>query len=146
MGCDIHATMVARRESDNFYMVVADDVLRNRNYFLFALMANVRNGWGVEPVAKQKGFPKWFNGGATDTNDEYESRRYRCFGGDHSYSWLSLDELRNVADRYEKEAPDDWAPMGVGRESIAKAIRSLCDYAESVEPEYQHYLIFSFDS
>lgn len=55
----------------------------DRNYFLFAILANVRNyGHGVKPISEPRGIPE-------DAHFYRSQDRY----GDHSLSWLSVMEI-----------------------------------------------------
>lgn len=62
-----------------------------RNYDLFGILANVRNGtWGEEisPISLPKGLPK-------DAGD-FTKKEYADWNGDaHSCSWLTLKELES---------------------------------------------------
>lgn len=58
----------------------------DRNYFLFALLSNVRNSFGVEPLAQPKGCPE-------DASEGY-AWYYEFWKGDrHSSSYFTLSEL-----------------------------------------------------
>ncbi|WPH57762.1 hypothetical protein [Mycobacterium phage WXIN] len=57
-----------------------------RNYYLFAALADVRNGKGVKPIAEPRGLPADVSLYARRRSD-----RMGCDG--HSHSWLSLAEL-----------------------------------------------------
>lgn len=66
----------------------------DRNYAVFAVLANVRNGRGfagifthipIEPIDDPRGFPE-------DMSAETEAW-FTQFGGDHSDTWLMLDEV-----------------------------------------------------
>lgn len=106
MGCDIH--MVAeRRLDDGWHLVgeakyVADEdsydmpePYSDRNYNLFGMLANVRNGSGFAgvdtgdgfvPIAKRRGVPK-------DVSDSVR-KWIRNWGPDgHSHTWLLVSEL-----------------------------------------------------
>lgn len=78
MGCDIHCTWEVRKDGvwenqDEFKeepwgpSVTGREILWKRNYRLFAMLANVRNGYGVagsdtgdglEPIAEPRGIPE----------------------------------------------------------------------------------------
>lgn|SRR5574341_448655 len=91
MGCDIHAVIEHKRYG--VYHPWAIDVDFARWYLLFAYMAGVRNGSGsVVPVSSPRGLP-------TDT--AAETRAFLADAGDHSASWLSLVELREVQRRLD---------------------------------------------
>lgn len=108
MGCDIHLRVQKRVNGEWLFAesLVYDkwspDRLKpevwykGRNYDLFAILANVRNGHGFagcdtgdgfKPIADPRGLPN----GLT----EYEKDGEDCefWFGDHSYSWLTLAEL-----------------------------------------------------
>lgn len=42
--------------NDNYWS--ADEYYQDRNYFLFAILADVRNGYDVVPLSKPRGVPK----------------------------------------------------------------------------------------
>lgn len=63
----------------------------NRNYDLFGILANVRNGtWGEPnpPIAAPRGLPKDMAHVSTDEDGEER------WLGDHSFSWVTLRELQ----------------------------------------------------
>lgn len=69
---------------------------RDRNYLLFAVLANVRNGYGfagvpthepIDPITPQRGLPEDRDRSVLDSDGE----RYDF--GDHSHSWLTLREM-----------------------------------------------------
>lgn len=84
MGTDIHGFLQIK-ESNGWKNIGA--IPRGRNYILFAVLADVRNGFefaGVEthepvnPISAPRGLPPDSPGG---------------YFGDHSYSWLSIKEV-----------------------------------------------------
>lgn len=111
MGCDIHIQIEKRvdgkwervpwvdpfkRKYPETYGVLdgaleMPEAFENRNYDLFGVLADVRNGtWGEEqpPIAQPRGWP-----------DDMAERQL-CDGepewlGDHSFSWVSLRELQD---------------------------------------------------
>ncbi len=58
-----------------------------RNYALFAFLADVRNHWGIDPIAPERGIP-----GDASQFVKNEVEAWNSNG--HSHSWLTLDELR----------------------------------------------------
>ncbi len=116
MGCDIHI-QIERRVNGKWERVPWRDTYRfagapfwesgqllmpegfdGRNYNLFGVLADVRNGtWGepVTPISQPRGFPA----DMVDPLPEDGDDAYRL--GDHSYSWLSLAEI----DAYDWTAP-----------------------------------------
>ena len=83
MGCDIHAHIEVKMEGEwkHFSNPNVD-----RNYKLFALMADVRNYKNIEPISKPKGLP---NNLTFLTKIDYEN-----WGIDaHDESYLTVEEL-----------------------------------------------------
>lgn len=126
MGCDIHIWAEVKQDNgtwkkvgrvfDNPYWKEGDEIeeetyddgdtyyfgpktdepYRERNYNLFAVLANVRNGYGFagtptgygfEPIVLPRGIPK-------DASPEYKQKVAYWNGGGHSHSWLTLRELQ----------------------------------------------------
>jgi hypothetical protein len=70
------------------------DYLTNRHYLKFAVLANVRNGYGfagiptndaVTPISDQRGLPDDFVPPRDDEDDDWI--------GDHSFTWVTAREL-----------------------------------------------------
>jgi len=92
MGTDIHAVMEIEKDG-KWEQDLTGVVPEYRNYNLFAIMADVRNGYGfagcvtgkaVEPISKPKGLP-----------DGYDDEE--CYG--HSASYLSGKEIADYIDK-----------------------------------------------
>lgn len=91
MGCDIHSR--AERKIGGRWQVI--DGLQPfdwRSYGLFGFLANVRNYSAVPPLSEPRGLPD-----DAPATGEYDL-------GDHSHSWLSLEEL--TAFDYEQTFED----------------------------------------
>lgn len=115
MGCDIHCfaekfeggawhqltgfTNDFYKEGHEYFgderFKYSPEPITGRNYWLFALLANVRNGWGVagsdrgdaiEPIAMPKGFPK-------DACDAVALKREEWGCDGHSDSYLTIAEI-----------------------------------------------------
>ena len=73
-----------------------------RNYYLFSILADVRNVSGVEPINYPKGIP----------DDASTGYLYKCEQWDsdaHSHSYFTLDELLNVDwSQYDSEYIDEF--------------------------------------
>lgn len=80
MGCDIH--MQAERKVDGKWQIVPGNFFDWRGYNVFAFLAGVRNYSAITPIAAPRGLPD----DAVMANDGDDL-------GDHSFSWLSMDEL-----------------------------------------------------
>jgi hypothetical protein len=110
MGCDIHLYVERKidgkwvtadkwtpdpyaEEGEESRLIVDDDncFYSDRNYDLFAILADVRNlrnaGTGFNPISTPKGLP-------ADISPEVkgESDKWDCDG--HSHSWLTLAEIK----------------------------------------------------
>lgn len=110
MGCDIHIVIQRQDENGTWQNVpwqhvwkfegaspvapnvpIAPGVFRNRNYDLFGILADVRNGIGFAGIKTGEGWPsiapyRGLPEGFAEPDD------YSV--GDHSFTWASLDELK----------------------------------------------------
>ncbi|MEN6425986.1 MAG: hypothetical protein ABFE13_11520 [Phycisphaerales bacterium] len=91
MGTDIHP--IIEIKTDSGWKIGATNVPRDRNYVAFAILADVRNGYGfagvdtgdpVVPISQPRGLPE--DSPAATAFDE-------GYFGDHSFSWVTLKEL-----------------------------------------------------
>lgn len=108
MGCDIH--IFVEKKSGKYWQKVGavfpykygeegektDEPFDDRNYTLFAFLADVRNGYGfagsdtgdaIKPIDMPRGVPK-------DASDEYLKEVEGWNGDGHSHSWFTLGELK----------------------------------------------------
>lgn len=109
MGCDIHSRVQIQQKDGTWKTVQARvfptsyvfasilfdkkndlneptaEPFNWRNYGMFAFLADVRNYSHVPPISEPRGLPS--DVGVSD-RDEIED-----YFGDHSFSWLGLDEL-----------------------------------------------------
>ena len=119
MGTDFHG--VFQRRTAGGWADIPTKYDGDRHYQLFAVLAGVRNGYGfagvqngqrLEPIAPPRGFPPDFElAGDCHPVESVEFmfphlREYREPGdrleiwmGDHSYSWLTADEILEWAKR-----------------------------------------------
>lgn len=109
MGCDIHCYVDKKDEKGNWVtadtwrpdeydegsMYRCDPVYSGRNYDLFAILADVRNGsgfagcktgGGFTPISPPKGIPD-------DASDEYANETDRYGSDGHSHSYFTVAEL-----------------------------------------------------
>lgn len=93
MGCDIHwhAEVKVNGRWEHYKEGRFD-----RDYNLFARMADVRNGRGIEPIALPRGLPKDIT---YLTN--FDRENWGCDG--HSDSWLSAEEIAALGEWYEEQ-------------------------------------------
>lgn len=182
MGTDIHAVFQVQR--DGRWHDVASEWEQWRNYELFAWLGNVRNGFGfagvetfvpIEPLSDNRGLPLDFERCPDDdmshpmsleafdpqrrkylgNEDKLDDDRHLMWMGDHSHSWLFLDEIldaeppvirhRGVVDRkwYETwdgiSAPTSWSGMINGLDIIVA--RRIENKTRPLEPEVTHVQI-----
>ena len=109
MGCDIHFYVETQNENGEWvsadrwtkdddgetYVAFQDAFYPGRNYNLFSILADVRNGIGFagvktgdgfEPISMPRGVP-------ADACQEYKNQVSNWDGDGHSHSWYTLNEL-----------------------------------------------------
>lgn len=113
MGTDVHGLWQAKK--DGRWQEIESKWDQDRHYFLFAWLADVRNGYGfagipthdpIKPIASPRGYPEDFK-----VEDDYyavaspeaiDPRRREWLEpdeepsvwlGDHSHSWLTAEEI-----------------------------------------------------
>ena len=111
MGTDVHGIWQAKK--DGKWVDIESKWDQDRHYFLFAWLADVRNGFGfagvsthdpIKPIAARRGLPPDFDGGeehpvhdvaVMGRRAEYieEGEPPVMWLGDHSHSWLTADEI-----------------------------------------------------
>lgn len=135
MGCDIHAVF-QKKTKDGCWEDVQSLWDQDRCYLLFAWLGDVRNMGGIKSLSSRRGIPgdfivdccnyhktsvKPYPGMCIESDDPF------IFIGDHSFSWLSGDEILNT------KAPD-------GLEYFTDEIRRL------VKEHGEIRMVFGFDS
>lgn len=111
MGCDIHA--YAERKVDGEWRQIresfpgysedrntSDRVYTNRNYEFFALLADVRNGNVIEPIAEPRGVPPDASAGYLEIVKDWED-------DGHSHSYFTLGELKKARVENCEQTIDD---------------------------------------
>lgn len=147
MGCDIHLFVEYKRqdfESANWWSF-GEQFRLDRDYRMFAKMANVRNYWvdQITPISKPRGLPEDIGWRAKDENrlyivdreeaGEHEATRvnaerwvkngYSQYDGDswvthpdwHSHSWLTSDEFEECVNSLENVSVEYKAVLSVLR-------------------------------
>lgn len=118
MGCDIHLAVERRNESGQWDRVLPPTEARDpwyvkqaaerpdswyskwaevtwyadRNYEAFAILAGVRNRFGIEPIAEPRGLPADMSDAVRALDSEEGCENDICLG-DHSQSWLTVEEI-----------------------------------------------------
>jgi len=113
MGTDIHGGFY-KKNSDNSITPIKTTFKFNRHYLLFAILANVRNGFGfagvktftpITPITSERGIPEelqkvivegeaplyncWYASEYANENEE----EIGSWIGDHSFTWMTLKEI-----------------------------------------------------
>lgn len=93
MGCDIH--LFVEKKENNIWKKVYGDFCDDRDYDLFSILADVRNGSGFAgcdtgtgfiPISKPKGLPKDVSKEIQEEYDDWDI-------DGHSHSWHTLKDL-----------------------------------------------------
>jgi hypothetical protein len=164
MGCDIHEWVEVRDPSANDvgpWKLSSYDPELFRNYDMFAILANVRNGHGFAGVKTGEGFipismPR---GVPEDASDEYKHQVEEWGVDGHSHSWLTLREIREFdwnqttekqgwvdASEYQtfkrEGRPRSWSG-GVGGGSVKHVTNEQMDeiVAKGGEPGFSYYTL-----
>jgi len=77
------------KDGDEWSVPYNLEYYNGRNYYLFAILADVRNDGDVEPINYPKGIPDDASTGYLYKCDQWDSDA-------HSHSYFTLDELLNV--------------------------------------------------
>lgn len=105
MGTDIHPYAEHKLDGETWKRMIVS-IPRYRNYAAFALLANVRNGFGfagvptheaVVPIAEPRGFPPdtSLKDNSDSENIDWRGPNYISFGY-HDFSWVTLEELKRI--------------------------------------------------
>lgn len=93
MGVDIHLITEIKKDNQWVYIEETPENFDCRNYYAFAILGNVRNGYGVTTF-ETKGLPKDISG-MQYKYDKDENKYYVDFNSEYyySHSYLTLKEL-----------------------------------------------------
>lgn len=106
MGTDIHGGFI-KLNKDGTKQPIKTNWEMDRDYTLFAILAGVRNGYGfagcyrhepVAPIAEGRGLPAWLSvceddNESPDVYNKWEKDTLGDWIGDHSYTYMTLDEI-----------------------------------------------------
>lgn len=144
MGCDIHIVVERKREDgawervwkknytdDDCNIEVAENTperFDGRNYDLFGILADVRNGHGFAGVATGSGWPSIAPArGIPDDSTLTHAERDDYTVGDHSFTWVDLDELKafdwdgTVATAFGVVTREEYTRMQMAGETVPSA-------------------------
>lgn len=100
MGTDIHWQW--QKKTTEGWENIPEPIPSDRHYFLFAWLADVRNGYGfagvvthtpIIPISKPRGLPADFKYEEPAVDDDEAWENNPLTYADHSHSWLSWDEI-----------------------------------------------------
>lgn len=92
MGCDIHMKVQVRQ--GNEWVDSEVDGYDNRHYLVFEVLAGVRARVGLKPISKPRGLPADLGLAVEVDEDIWEDSANEIhWFGDHSFSWLGLEEV-----------------------------------------------------
>lgn len=135
MGCDIHANIAVVRLFDGEFDGGCVIPLANepRNYDMFGFMAGVRGDGPA--VAEPRGLPVWWQA----------LTEYRDFDvGDHSESWLTLEELFDAIERTEADSAQ--YPGGPYPQHYWRGVHAMMLGVKRDRDDEGVYLVFGFDN
>ena len=92
-------------------------LLNDRNYALFAILADVRNNYGIIPIDNPKGLPANLSKKVLECSTEWE-------GDGHSYSYFTFEELLNY----------DWVNNFIVQEGFVDEKNYVC-FKENGKPQ-----------
>ena len=153
MGCDIQCHVEYNRIQNKEYEdidlykrnryfeedreeFVKVDIYQGRCYFLFGILAGVRN-YNVKPISEARGIPEDC---CENTRKEYlqYERDY------HHPSWYTLSELKDAQKEYQEDCLQEFI------DSIEKRFIDVINYgwSKKLTPEEEKYIrvIFWFDN
>lgn len=102
MGADIHGFVEHRpfpKSSPEYWETVINvGNMLGRNYEMFGLLFGVRNYSGFNPIAPNRGFPKYDKHQTSKSQNRIETlREHDKYGDDgHSVSWITLEEINKI--------------------------------------------------
>jgi hypothetical protein len=151
MGCDIHS-QAERRVDGKWTRIEGLEPFDWRSYGMYGFLANVRNYSDVTPISEARGLP---------VDADYVAEESEHWLGDHSFSWLSLNELlafdydQPMEDRRVSEqiAPNVWSGAGTAQPGGGKQTtyrdflgEGFFEELEKLKTVGAERIVFGFDS
>ncbi|MEC0035902.1 hypothetical protein P4L29_15740 [Bacillus cereus] len=116
----VNQEQVLHPEDDQRHMIIDydDHIYKGRNYYLFATLANVRNGKGFTPISEPKGLP-------VDVSPEMKKISDYWDRDGHSHSYLTLKELLSFNWDEVIEAAEFYGSEERAREMLGEKITRI---------------------
>lgn len=130
MGCDIHAGLFQVDSWADFVAIPPVD----RYYDFFSVLAGVRGEY--EPIVEPRGLPEWFK------REPWWSEH--IVDGDHTASWLTLQELLDFRDGKRWRGLDENVRGAVASWIELGEFYRKYDFCNS--PPDRFVFVFNFDS
>ncbi len=131
MGCDIHSYVYHRKGTGELKTYLCSEIDLGRDYGLFGLLAGVR---GEHTLFEARGFPQ-------DVPSRITFEYDRRIDDVHNASWLTTDEVKQVADRYVEL----WGRSNPRLAALIGYMQALDAWCAAYDPGGQAVLIFFFD-
>lgn len=151
MGCDIHAILQVRSGDKWETPPNGVNITNVRDYNLFSVLANVRNGVDLPFIAEPRGVPD-----DLQCNDDFDvhcpcgANYPTVWIGDHSHSWVTLAEIEAMVSTLAELPPSENARIAcAGLQRLLEAINwrrgEWWQWQSSVSDD-KIRLVFGFDS
>lgn len=109
----------------------------DRNYLLFAILANVRNRYNIQPISLPKGLPY-------DVSPELKKQSDEENGDAHTRSWLTLKELLEYD--WQQTMEDDNEEIFPYEELVIPFVSDFIPRLSKIDEPENVRMVFWFDN
>lgn len=109
----------------------------DRNYLLFAVLANVRNLYNIQPISLPKGLPD-------DASPEVKNQSDEENGDAHTRSWLTLKELLQYD--WQQTIEDDNEEIFTFEELVIPFVSDFIPRLSKIDEPDNVRMVFWFDN
>lgn len=118
-------------------MEVRQRYWEDRNYLLFAILANVRNQYNIQPISLPKGLPD-------DVSPEVKKQSDEENGDVHTRSWLTLKELLEYD--WQQTMEDDNEEIYPYEELVIPFVSEFISRLSKIDEPENVRMVFWFDN